>query len=287
MNDKRVEHHTLRPLNYELFIIAISLTVLINLVLTWMPGTDETVDRVISAFNVGLGLILLGDFLNRMYHAPSRSNYFLRGGGWLDLLGSIPFLPFALLRLYRLVWTIRELDKLGERQLLNELADFRTGSAFYLIIFLGIILLEFASASIVDIESGDPSANITTAGDAIWWAYVTATTVGYGDYFPVTQGGRYVGVLVMTVGVALFTGLTGFLANSFFGDRERAATRLQRRLEQSESGIPPVVADVREFRRLLNEQQRANQRLQSRLDEIERFLLTHGDNIAPNEDDGS
>ncbi len=58
-------------------------------------------------------------------------------------------------------------------------------------------------------------ANITTAGDALWWAYVTATTVGYGDQFPVTTGGRIAGVLMLTVGVALFATFSGFLANLF------------------------------------------------------------------------
>jgi voltage-gated potassium channel Kch len=72
-----------------------------------------------------------------------------------------------------------------------------------------------------------PAANITTAGDALWWGYVTATTVGYGDQFPVTTGGWLVGGLMLTVDVALFAAFSGFLANTFLSmkrDRPAAAT---------------------------------------------------------------
>ena len=52
-------------------------------------------------------------------------------------------------------------------------------------------------------------------GDAPWWGYVTATTVGYGDKYPITTGGRMFGFAMLTVGVALFATFSGFLANLF------------------------------------------------------------------------
>ncbi len=277
MNETKETYHSLKPVNYELFILGISATLLINLVLTWMLATDEIVDSVIRAFSLGMSMILLGDFIYRIRTAPSARGFFFPGGGWMDLLGCIPMTPFALFRLYRMVWTVRQFNGLGERELRDEISTFRAGGAFYLIIFLGIVLLEFASASIVGVEGTDPAANITTAGDAIWWAYVTITTVGYGDYYPVTSAGRVIGVLVMTIGVALFTGLTGFLANSFFSDRERAAARLESRLEHEKSTQLAAVVQVQEFRRLLHEQQQANAKLQAKLADIEAFLEAHGD----------
>jgi hypothetical protein len=63
----------------------------------------------------------------------------------------------------------------------------------------------------------DPAsgANMTTGGDAVWWAFVSITTVGYGDEFPVTSGGRIAAFFVLAAGVGLFGVLSGYLANFF------------------------------------------------------------------------
>ena len=66
----------------------------------------------------------------------------------------------------------------------------------------------------------DAGANITTGGDALWWGYVTATTVGYGDKFPITTGGRIFGFAMLTIGVALFATFSGFLANVFLSQKK-------------------------------------------------------------------
>ena len=60
-----------------------------------------------------------------------------------------------------------------------------------------------------------PEANIKTASDALWWAMATITTGGNGDKFPVTTGGRIIGVILMTTGVGFFGTLTAYIASVF------------------------------------------------------------------------
>jgi len=84
---------------------------------------------------------------------------------------------------------------------------------------VAILMLIFSSIAILQVET-DPNSNIKTAEDAIWWAYVTITTVGYGDKFPVTTEGRIIAALLMTVGVGLFGMFTAFLA-SWFVDKTK------------------------------------------------------------------
>ena len=69
-------------------------------------------------------------------------------------------------------------------------------------------------------ESNASDSNIQSIPDAIWWAITTVTTVGYGDRFPVTAGGRAVAAVLMVLGIALFGFLAGSLASFFFERHE-------------------------------------------------------------------
>ena len=91
----------------------------------------------------------------------------------------------------------------------------------------GVLMISFVAAlAVLDAERGDPAANITTFGDALWWAATTVTTVGYGDHFPVTTEGRFVAIGLLVAGIALLGTITASLA-SWFSERvkaEQAAT---------------------------------------------------------------
>jgi voltage-gated potassium channel len=75
-------------------------------------------------------------------------------------------------------------------------------------------MIIFGSIAILQVEH-DPNSNIKTAEDAIWWAFVTITTVGYGDKYPVTTEGRIIAGFLMITGVGLFGTFTGFIASWF------------------------------------------------------------------------
>lgn len=78
----------------------------------------------------------------------------------------------------------------------------------------GAILLAFCGAlAVLDAERGAPGANISTFGDAFWWAIATMTTVGYGDRYPVTDEGRVAAVALMIGGVAVLGLVTATLAS--------------------------------------------------------------------------
>lgn len=64
--------------------------------------------------------------------------------------------------------------------------------------------------------AGNEWNNVLKFADGVWWSFVTITTVGYGDLYPVSNLGRMIGFLVMTLSVGTFGVLTGFLANAFF-----------------------------------------------------------------------
>ena len=122
---------------------------------------------------------------------------------------------------------------------------------------MGILVLEFGSLEMLNVEQYAPDANITTASDALWYVIVTISTVGYGDRYPVTNQGRLFGALIIVVGVGIFGTFTGYLANLFLSPKKAAAP-------QSADG--DVRAKVSQLQALMAEQQVA-------MDEIN-LLLT-------------
>ena len=150
---------------------------------------------------------------------PKRA-YFIGARGWLDLIGSIPSLGFfqltALLRLARLSRLTRITRLLGGqagKELVLDVLRNRSQYATFITILLAGMVLSIASILILHEESRSPDANITTGGDALWWGIVTITTVGYGDYYPVTTLGRITAVFVMFAGIGIIGALASILAS--------------------------------------------------------------------------
>ena len=83
----------------------------------------------------------------------------------------------------------------------------------YTLLIAITIILALSSVVVLLFESR-ANQNFRNIGDALWWALVTATTVGYGDRVPLTAGGRLVGILVMLFGVVLMAIVTGRIASS-------------------------------------------------------------------------
>lgn len=74
------------------------------------------------------------------------------------------------------------------------------------------VLIGSSAVFVYDLEAADPDSPITTLGDALWWAFTTVTTVGYGDEYPVTGLGRTLGVFLMLSGITLLGSVTASAA---------------------------------------------------------------------------
>jgi voltage-gated potassium channel Kch len=239
----------LKHVSWELFILTLSLVSLGNIVLLVVP-LDDDAKRVVLIVDGVLCLAFVADFLLRLRRADSKRGYLGRGGGWLDLIGSLPFPALRIARIPRVVRAVHRIREHGGRRLWRDFVRERAQGAMYVVLLLVVLVLEFASIGILAAERDAPDANIVTASDALWWGYVTITTVGYGDLYPVTNEGRLVGIVLLTIGVGLFGTFTAFVANVFLQPRKD----------------PGTAGDVRA---LLEEQERIAARLRGKLDELE------------------
>jgi len=250
---------------YELFILLLSVLSIVNAIgvgLAQLVGARGPAGEVVLTVDAIIAPIFLADFLYRLKTADSRRDYFLHRFGWADLLGTLPVL--RILRIVRVVRVVRSFRHQPPGRLVGELSAARALATFLVTLFLVIVVTEVAGATIYYAESGAAGSNIASASDAIWWALVTITTVGYGDRFPVTDQGRVIGGFLLFAGIGLFSVLTGFIANVFLSPHRRM--RLVRR------GDDDVRAAMDAARGLLAEQEDRISAIRERLDELDRLL---------------
>ena len=208
----------LKDPGYALFIAAVSLLSIVNVVLLYVVE-DLSLDTVLLVMNALISVILFADFVYRLVTAPSRSEYLFRHYGWADLLSSLPLAVVKVFRLFRLVRVTMLLREHGAARLRGSLLRNRAGSALLSLLLLGILVLQFGSLWVLALEQDAPDATITSAPDALWYVLVTISTVGYGDEYPVTTGGRALGSIVILIGVGIFGTFTGYLANRFLAPK--------------------------------------------------------------------
>lgn len=109
------------------------------------------------------------------------------------------------LRLLRVVPMLRVLNRMTVASLRGRVAAY--------IVSASLLVGFTASLTCLDVERNAPGSNIHTFGDAAWWTIATMTTVGYGDHFPVTTEGRFIGAALMISGIALLGTVTATLAS--------------------------------------------------------------------------
>ncbi|CAN5393883.1 potassium channel family protein [soil metagenome] len=203
----------------NLVVIVLSIYVLVALLIDTFYKVSPEVSRVLSFVDTSICVFFLFEFSFRFYKAKSKFE-FMRWG-WIDLISSIPAIDILragrILRLIRLLRILRAFR--STRQLVHHVFRNRIKGAFTTVSIFAILMVIFSAIAILQVED-DPNSNIKSAEDAIWWAYVTITTVGYGDKYPVTTEGRIIAAFLMTTGVGLFGTFTGFVASWFVAEKK-------------------------------------------------------------------
>jgi voltage-gated potassium channel len=167
------------------------------------PGLEAT-ELVITA-------VFIGEFATRLLAAHARRQY-LRGH-WIDAVALAPPIRglrvLRLLRLLRLVRAFEGVFRAGMH--LNRLAQHR-GLAWLLVTWLCVVVV--CSAFVYVAEHG-ANRLMESPFDALWWGVSTITTVGYGDTYPVTPEGRLGAMVLMILGIGLFSAVTGTITSYF------------------------------------------------------------------------
>jgi len=244
-----------KPSNaYQIFILVLTVLSLAVMVVMLLPISDATY-KLLSVYDNVICVIFLIDFFLNLRGAARKSDYFIGQRGWLDLLGSIPSFGIfklggllRLARLSRLARILRLLRGENKKTLVKDILDNRSRYAAFLTILLTILVLTVASVLVLQFESKSADANITTGGDALWYAIVTITTVGYGDFYPVTAAGRITAMFIMFMGVGIIGALASILASLLVGSSASPEEEAAAEAAQAATAAAPMLSVQEELK---------------------------------------
>ncbi len=177
------------------------------------------------------------EYILRVYIEPRKRDFIFSFYGIIDLLAILPslfLLPgFRILRILRFLRIFRifkatrfilAVDRLTEA--LNEIRR-----ELLALVILSLMLVYLAACGIHYFERVEQPEEFGSILDSMWWAIVTLTTVGYGDVYPITPGGKLFTALVTLIGVGLIAIPSGLLASVL------TEARVERKKEENEEDV--------------------------------------------------
>ncbi|TLS76163.1 ion transporter [Photobacterium damselae] len=237
--------------SFQLAVLMLSLFVVISLTVELIFKLPPEILKILIYVDTFICVIFFIDFVQQYRAAPSKLEYMK--WGWLDLISCIPLMEmnqFArLIRVFRLIRAIKSISMIS-----HAINENKASTSLHFMVVTSLMMMVFGSIYILYLEKDMPGANIHTAGDSFWWTFVTITTVGYGDFFPVTLEGRIVAIVLITTGVGMFGSFTAVLA-SWIMD-----TSNERKMEvQILEEVHELKAEVRELKSILKKQTERNE----------------------------
>jgi len=231
MTQRRWQHIMDIPLTIAaaVFLAAYAWEVIANL-----SGRAMLIAEVIIAVT---WVVFVFDYLVNLALAKDRWHWFTRH--LFDLL--VVVLPMLRpLRLLRLVTLLSALQRRAGTAVRGSVLTYAVGSS--------VLVVFVAGLAILDTERTAANTQISNLGDGIWWAFVTITTVGYGDIYPTTQLGRVIAAGVMVAGIALLGVVTATLASWIV---ERVATQDELSHVATRREVTELTEQVTELKQVL------------------------------------
>ncbi|MEV1107523.1 potassium channel family protein [Micromonospora sp. NPDC049751] len=184
--------------------------------------------------SVVIWLLFWLDMLVRLKLATDRRR-FLRGHLFDLVVLALPVLrPLRAVRLIMVVLTISRRTEVWAR-----------GRLAVYVATTTVLLVLVSALAVLDAERSGADPNITSFDDALWWATVTITTVGYGDHYPVTSMGRFVALGLMIGGIGLIGFVTGSLATWIV---ERVASASEQPAAATSADVAALRAEIAALR---------------------------------------
>ena len=212
---------------FDYFIQILILLSLVSFSLDTLPNLSYNTRVFLDYFEVISIVIFTVEFLLRIYVSKKPLSYIFSFYGIIDILAILPFylnrvLDLRFLRAFRIFRIFRALKLLRYNKALNRFrVAFKIVKEEVTLFFIVTLVLIFiTSAGIYFFENEAQPEVFKSVFHSAWWSIVTLTTVGYGDVYPITLGGKIFTFFVLMIGVGLVTVPAGLVATALSKARE-------------------------------------------------------------------
>ncbi|QDV70599.1 Cyclic nucleotide-gated potassium channel [Rosistilla carotiformis] len=214
----------------RVFDLSIQFFIILSLIafsVETLPGLDPGWARLLHFFEIASITVFSVEYLVRLLVADRKIAFMTSFFGVVDLLAILPFyLSFGFdlrsiraLRLLRLFWMLKLVRYSRAIQRFHR-AFLISREEIVLFFFVTVILLYLASVGIYHFEHAAQPEAFASVFHCLWWAVVTLTTVGYGDVYPITAGGRIFTFAILLIGLGVVSVPAGLVASALAQARE-------------------------------------------------------------------
>jgi len=214
----------------RLFDLSIQFLIVLSLItfsIETLPGLSENIRYWLRLTEVACVTIFSIEYLLRLLVADSKPRFVFSFFGIIDFLAILPFYlalgidlrsvrAFRLLRLFR-IFKLARYSKAIRR---FHRAFVIVKEELVLFLFVTAILLYLAAVGIYYFENQAQPEKFASVFHSLWWAVITLTTVGYGDAYPITLGGRIFTFMILIVGLGVVSVPAGLVASALTEARE-------------------------------------------------------------------
>ncbi|MBR0270823.1 MAG: ion transporter [Methanobrevibacter sp.] len=242
--------------------VILSIIIVIDVILiTSTVIFDVSADfyQKILIFDIITCIILLFDFFYGFFKSDDKRQYFR--DNWIELIASIPFdmilSPFMFLRYLRLIRLFRILFLVSEY--FTVIGKFLKDTHLDEILAVFILIIIGSTLSLYVIDPG-----MNNLFDNLWFVVVSLTTVGYGDITPVSLSGKIVSLILLIVGVFIFSAITGAMSTYFMDnllkegsfhiiELKEELSEVNQQLLKNEETIDELKQEIKELKQIIKE----------------------------------
>ena len=203
------------------FIQVLIIISIITFSIDTLPNLTEKNRLVLKTVEYFCVIVFTIEYLLRVFISPKKIGFIFSFLGIIDLLAILPFYlslgidlrslrVLRLLRLFRLLKLIRYNRAINKFGLALKLAK----EELLLFLFITILLLYLSAVGIYYFENQAQPESFSSVFDSLWWSVATLTTVGYGDIYPVTIGGKIFTFIVLLIGLSVVAIPAGIISSA-------------------------------------------------------------------------